>query len=164
MKSSSTKKHHIETVTAMLLFGVFAVCVLLVLFTGTGVYRRLSARSSSNYYRRTCAQYLVTRVHQAERVEAADFGDGSALLLHEDIEGTDYVTYVYCHEGYLCELFTDDTEEALPEYGENVIRADALAVGIEDGLLRAEVTAPDEKNSVWLILNVADKEGVPDEE
>jgi hypothetical protein len=164
MKSSSTNNHHTETLAAMLLFGVFAVCVLLVLFTGTRVYRRLSEQNSSNYYRRTCTQYLVTRVHNAERIETAPFGNGNAMLLREDIEGTEYVTYVYCYDGFLCELFTEYQEEAEPENGEAVIRADALDVEIENGLLKAELTAPDDQNTVRLILNVLDKEGGTHEE
>ena len=45
------------------------------------------------------------------------FGNGSAMLLREDIEGTEYVTYVYCYDGYLCELFTEYQEAAEPENG-----------------------------------------------
>ena len=39
-----TIKHHIDGLIALLLFGVFAVCVLAVLLTGAEAYRRLTQR------------------------------------------------------------------------------------------------------------------------
>lgn len=50
---------------ALLLFGVFAVCVLGVLLTGADAYRRLTERDKDAYNRRTYVQYMATRVRQA---------------------------------------------------------------------------------------------------
>ena len=41
-----TIKHHIDGLIALLLFGVFAVCVLAVLLTGADAYRRQIGRAS----------------------------------------------------------------------------------------------------------------------
>ena len=54
-------QHHIDGLAALLLFGVFAVCVLAVLLTGADAYRRLTQRDQAAYDRRTCEQYLTTR-------------------------------------------------------------------------------------------------------
>ena len=49
---------HQDGLAALLLFGIFAVCVLMVLLTGANAYRRLTERDQQAYQRRTCAQYL----------------------------------------------------------------------------------------------------------
>ena len=62
---------------ALLVFAVFAVCVLGVLLTGAGVYKRLVGSGAEDYSRRTAAQYVTTRVRQADRagsVGLEDFG------------------------------------------------------------------------------------------
>lgn len=55
-------KHHIDGLVALLLFGVFAACVLVVLLTGADAYRRLTERDQAAYERRTGVQYIATRV------------------------------------------------------------------------------------------------------
>lgn len=49
-----------------MLFGVFAGCVLGVLLTGADAYQRLTDRGQETFDERTAAQYLTTRVRQAD--------------------------------------------------------------------------------------------------
>ena len=53
MKRQGTK-HQIDGLLMLLLFGVFAVCVLIVLLTGARAYRGLTERDRAAYDRRTC--------------------------------------------------------------------------------------------------------------
>ena len=95
---------YIDGLLALLLFGVFAVCVLAVLLTGARAYRGLTQRDQAAYSRRVCVQYIATRVRQADRAEGVSvepFGEGDALVLSED----GYVTRVYHYDGYLMELY-----------------------------------------------------------
>ena len=90
----------------LLLFAVFAVCILSVLFTGADAYRRLVQRDQESYSRRTAAQYLTARMHQNDRqggVRVRPFGDGDALVFAEQIDGVEYETLVYCYGGHLRE-------------------------------------------------------------
>ena len=80
---------------ALLLFGVFAVCVLGVLLTGADAYRRLTERDKDAYNRRTYVQYMATRVRQAAgagSVSVEDFGGEDALVL---LDGKGWATRVY---------------------------------------------------------------------
>ena len=98
--------YHLDGLIALLLFGVFAVCVLAVLLTGASAYQRLTQRDMAAYDSRVCIQYIAARVRQADRdngVSVEPFGGRDALILTE--EGG-YATYVYWHEGYLMELYT----------------------------------------------------------
>ena len=47
MKQNTTK-HHMDGLLVLLLFGVFAVCILSVLLTGARVNRALAARDSAS--------------------------------------------------------------------------------------------------------------------
>lgn len=136
-------KQHMDGLAALLLFGVFAACVLAVLLTGAGAYRRLTARDQASYERRTCAQYIATRVRQADcmdHVSVEQFSGVSALRLAE--EGG-YVTRVYCYDGYLMELYAAEDAELTLEDGEKLMETAGLALSLKDGLLEIAVTGPD---------------------
>ena len=120
-------QHHIDGLIALLLFGVFAVCVLAVLLTGADAYRRLTERDRAAYDRRPAAQYIATRIRQSDTLGGIDvtaFGDADALLLREG-EGP-FVTWVYCHDGYLMELYCAEDAGLEPQDGEKVLAADNL--------------------------------------
>lgn len=135
------RKHHMEGLLVLLLFSVFAVCILSVLLTGADAYKRLSERDDAAYDRRTAVQYIATKVRQAGgEVSVEPFGDVEALQLAENIEGETYITRVYCYDGYIRELFSSLEDEMLPEDGELVFPAQAMAMANENGILRICVT------------------------
>lgn len=124
---------------ALLVFTVFTVCVLLVLLTGAKVYRKLVHTGSENYEARTAAQYVATRVRQAETVTVENFGGCDALVTSEKIGGETYLTRVYCHDGYIRELFCAEKAELSPEDGEKIMEAERLSFSLKDGVLTAMI-------------------------
>ena len=161
MRPTTLKKPHMEGLFALLLFGVFAACVLSVLLTGAGAYRRLTQRDQTAYSQRTCAQYLATKVRQAPDAQALSletFGDGDALVFTQDIGGERYTTRIYCCQGWLRELFSGDQAGMLPEDGEKVLQAGALEAELEDGLLSVTVTY-ENGDQTRLSLSLRDGEG-----
>lgn len=137
-----TRQPHMESLSALVLFVVFAACILSVLLTGAGAYRRLTERDDRSYGRRTAVQYIAARVRQADRtggVSVEDFGGVSALVLPEELDGEIYLTRIYCHDGAIRELFTGADAELAPEEGARVLAADGLAFALKDGLLQAEL-------------------------
>lgn len=130
---------------ALLLLGVFAVCVLSVLLTGADSYRRLTERDREAYGRRTAAQYLTTKVRQGDQwngVSVEDFGGRDALVFEEEIDGETYVTRVYYHDGYIREQFSSTDAELAPEDGEKVLEACDLRLspGPTDHEIITEIT------------------------
>ena len=137
MKRQGTK-HQIDGLLMLLLFGVFAVCVLIVLLTGARAYRGLTERDRAAYDRRTCAQYLTTRVRQGDvsgGVSVEPFGDTTALCM----EQYGFVTRVYCYDGYLMEMYTFEDAELTPQDGEKIMPLEGLTLTLEGGLLTAEL-------------------------
>ena len=78
-----SRKHDLGSLLVLLLFAVFAVCILSVLLTSADTYRRLSGRDQGSYDRRTAAQYITTKVRQADRQGAVSVRsfDGQAALV-----------------------------------------------------------------------------------
>ena len=140
------QKRKADTVLVLVLFGVFAVCILAVLLTGADAYRRLAERDEISYDRRVAAQYLATRVRQADEagcvaVESIDGVD--VLILREEIEGEHYETRVYCYEGYLRELFAGEGEAFAAGDGEQILKAESMALSLEKQVITAEITDSD---------------------
>lgn len=140
------KQWKLTDLISLVVFGIFAICILLVLLTGAGVYRDLVGRGEEYYQRRTAAQYLTTRVHQADAnggIAVEDFGGRDALVLREEIRGRTYLTRVYCRDGFLRELFTAETGSVSPEDGEKILEVRELSLSLEKGMLTARITLPD---------------------
>lgn len=150
----------LEGLFALLLFGVFAVCLLAVLLTGAGSYGRLTQRDRAAAERRTCAQYLTTRVRQSDAgaVSVAAFGDGDALCLGQTIGGREYVTWVYVSDGWLMELFCAAQAGLGPEDGERVMAMGGLSARMEGGLLAVDAELADGR-PVELLLSLRSGEG-----
>ncbi len=144
------KTQKLSSLLVLLLLGVFAVCILSVLLTGARSYERLAKRSAAAFERRTAAQYLASKVRQADgagRVFAgtfdapdADASEGDTLFLEESIGGAAYYTRIYCHDGYIRELLCAADAEMTPEDGEKILQADGLRFTAADGRITAEIT------------------------
>lgn len=138
MKQEAAKAK-LTDLAAGLVFGVFALCLLLVLLTGADVYGKLVDRGQGDYTRRTATQYLATRVRQADQVSVTveDFDGLETIVLREQIGGSTYLTRVYCYDGWLWELFTAEGGEFSPEDGQRLTEAENLSLKLENGLLFA---------------------------
>ncbi len=152
-------QHHTDALAALLLFGVFAACILSVLLTGAEAYRRLTQRDQAAYARRTAVQYIATRVRQADSlalVSVEEFQGVTALVLREDGE---YATRVYCHEGYLKELYASEEDLMVPGDGERIMAAEGLELSLDQGLLTVSVTGENGEESTLLLSLRSGEEG-----
>lgn len=139
-------QHQMDTLMALILFGVFAACVLAVLLTGARAYQRLTGRDQSAFDRRTAIQYIATRVRQSDTAGAItveDFDGVTCLCISQDYDLNTYVTRVYCHDGYLRELFCSPEDELGLDAGEPVLEAQAVDFALKDGLLTVTATLAD---------------------
>lgn len=151
-------QHQIDVLGALLLFGVFAVCVLAVLLTGADAYRGLTERNREAGDRRSCVQYIATKVRQSDSIDSVaveNFGGVDALVLGDG----EYITRIYCYEGSLMELFSDATLPMKPEDGEKVVDLDWLEMSLQDDLLTIEVLDTYGQVST-LLLSLRSGEGV----
>lgn len=140
------KHRKLTDLISLVVFGIFAVCILLVLLTGAEAYRNMVNRGDAYYHRRTATQYIATRVRQSDMdqgIRVAEFSGLDCLELREEIQGEVYLTRVYCYEGYLRELFTGENGQVSPESGEKILEAREITLSLEADILRANITLPD---------------------
>jgi hypothetical protein len=153
-------RHHLDGLLVLLLFGVFATCILFVLLTGADAYQGLTERDRVSFDRRTAVQYLATKVRQSDlqgAVWVEDFQGRDALVLAQDAEGERYLTRIYCQDGSLRELFSEQDAQLSPEDGEALFPADELQLSLEGGTLQARLLC----QGVWqtVILDLRCGEG-----
>lgn len=149
------QKRSIDSLTALVLFGVFAACVLMVLLTGAEAYRRLTERNRDSFAERTCLQYVATKIRQAEsgdKIYIEDLGEFEALCIPETIGERVFVTRIYCYDGWLREVFTSAGAECKPSDGEKIIQVEALDFELENGLLT--ITQEDKDGKIRLMLSL----------
>ena len=84
-----------------------------------------------------------------------DFGGTDALVFREDSE---YMTRVYCYEGWLMELYASQELEMKPADGERIMELSGLEMALEDGRLTLTVTGP-EGGASSLVLSLRSGEG-----
>ena len=128
-------------VLALILLAVLSISVLLTLLGGTRVYQNLTRQGQEDYNRRTCLQYLSTKLRQAQTpdsLELKPFGDGDALFLLERYGSRTFVTRIYCHDGWLMELFSIADESFSPEDGERILPLDGLRIQEKPGVVEIE--------------------------
>lgn len=153
MKQRESK---ITGLLVLMVLTLFALCILMVLLTGAKAYEAIVHRGEISYEYRTAAQYLAMRIRQADTIDkiaVEDFDGCSALELRQEIDGEGYITRVYCHDGFLRELFAVEDGSFSPEDGEKLMALAELSFGKKENILSARfVTAAGEEASlVWYL-------------
>ncbi len=157
------KNHSIDVVFALALFCTFAVSVLMVLMMGASSYKSVTAAMDSNYEDRTGAGYLAEKIRHFDSrgsIAAGKFDGNDALLLKQNIDGTEYITYIYYYDGYIRELLTENNSGMTAEAGEKVIEAAGFAAEqTESGMFKITCTMSDGSKRSVLVSPRSAQEG-----
>ena len=155
------KKTNISVVAPLLLLAFFAVSVVLVLLTGATLYRNQVEKNSIAYDRRTVSQYISMRVRQSDLKDAYFIGDfygteeqatGNTFFALEEHKGILYSTRIYCHDGYLYELFSIHGAEFQPQDGEALFAIQDLQYTRDGNSLLVDITYADNTNQTLVLL------------
>lgn len=130
----------------LLVFTLYALCVLGVLMAGAETYGSLTQRGTDSFSYRTAVQYVSLKIRQADTsggILLGDFEGLDALMLPETIGQHTYVTRIYCFDGWLRELYTPEGIAFSPEDGEKLLELTRLSFSREGNILRSELELPD---------------------
>ena len=158
MNKRTRQKFQIDGILSLLLFGIFAACLLLVLLSGTKIYGRIVERDDMVYTQRTVAQYFgqkLRSVPTADSVSLMSVCGEDALAIHQELDGEDYLTVIYCHDGWLWELFTDAADAAVgidPECGEKLLEATDLELEKVRDLVTVSYTVAGRRSTLTICL------------
>lgn len=127
----------------MLLFLVFVLCALFTVLTGSKVYENIYTRMEADFAGNISLNYIANKVRQGDEAGSISVRqiDGTDVLeLEQEVEGMEYVTWIYCYDGYICELFTD-TESGLGlSDGLPIIECEGLNLEMSQKILMVETT------------------------
>ena len=146
---STGRKHSIDFLFPIILFLVFAIAAISVILFAARVYQREVESAQKNYNTRTSLEYLTEKVHRSDAqgaVGVGSFGGGDALVLEDSSDDGDarYVTYIYCYEGGLRELYARKGEDVDPSAGTEIIPLQEFHAELAgDHLLRLTCTDAD---------------------
>ncbi|MBE6617002.1 MAG: DUF4860 domain-containing protein [Ruminococcaceae bacterium] len=139
MTNHSSKRNLIGLVP-ILLFVILAASVLSILLSSADTYASITERGNSTYTTRTAAQYISTKLHQSDGVVGVEiFGQDTAVTITETINNQEYITRIYCYEGYLYELFSNALADMSPEDGEKLLPMDSMTATVDNGLLTIDI-------------------------
>lgn len=132
------KGQAVSTLFTMLLFLVFVLCALFTVLTGGKVYENISARMEDNYTGSVALQYIANKVRQGDQEDAVrvlDVEGTQVLELSQDIEGYEYISWIYYYDGSIRELFTSADSGLGLSDGIEIMECEGLSFSKEGQLL-----------------------------
>lgn len=132
MKNRKTR-HSVDKVFVFLLFGLFAVLIIIILLLGVNNYKSLLNRNEEAYNERIAINYIAEKIRHNDTSGGVSVGhffqkkDGiSTLHMYQEIESERYETRIYYYNGYIRELFSMEGIEVQPEDGNAIMKAKDL--------------------------------------
>lgn len=149
--NAAKQGHTIAQAFVFLLLGIFAVLCTLMVLLGAQLYRGSVARTEETASARVLNSYVinVVRANDASGLVRCEQRSGTDVLVFDwDADGASYETLVYCHDGYLRELFTEAGQQFNPAFGDEICPAQSFRAQMQDGLLRVELSDEHGQDSV----------------
>lgn len=126
----------------VLLFCVFVISAAAVVLFSAKIYQRTVASGSEAFDDRVCLAYVTEKVHRNDTeggVTVGSFDGCEALVLPQEINGTEYTTYLYQYSGNLCELYVKSGADASAGSGTAILPLSSFHVDmLTDSLLYVE--------------------------
>ncbi len=155
--------HSIQGVFVFVLLGIFAVMSTLTVLMGAQMYRGTVDRGASDNEERVLTAYVRSMVRagdSADSIRVEETQAGPAIVLTENYDGEEYVTWLYAYEGKLYEQFTEAAYEFDPEAGTAICPVASFEPSVEDGLLTVRMTdARDRESEVRVALRCHESAG-----
>ena len=131
----------VDSAGVFLLGAVFLFLSIGLVMLGGSLYHHIMMVSGENDEARTTFSYISNQVHRADAFGGVTIGelDGvSALLLEQDFGGWEFITYLYCYDGALRELFVEKGTMLSPDAGQAIVWLNDLGFALDSsGLITA---------------------------
>lgn len=123
----------LNSAASMLLFVMFAVCVLIIIGLAGGVYSRISSSYDETYNTAAGVKYLTNKIRSADSCEIIENGNGLALT-----DGG-LLCVVYVRDGGVYEKNIAAGSAPTADGGEKILGLDTLEITDNGGLYSIEV-------------------------
>ena len=159
MKETNSKRS-ISSLAPFILFVILTTCLLSVLLSGADLYQTINQRDQVSYDQRTLIQYLTTKIRQNDvngQIEVGSFDavsdsdQGTTLHIFEVIEDRTFCTRIYCHNGYLYELFSAGGLDFSMSEGQPLLPVKDLSFSRFSDLLQIDIQYNDSHSETFYI-------------
>lgn len=131
----------VSTAGSMILFLLFAVCMLIIIATAAGTYSRIRSSFSGTFNTSAAIRYISNKMRSSDECEITE---DCVILRSESIS-----SIIWCENGGLYEKsFFGDTPEK--SGGDKVFDADSLEVSENGELYSISVSCGNESRSAML--------------
>ncbi len=157
------KGQTVNLLFTMLLFLVFVLSALFTVLIGGKVYENINNRIQENYSGQVVLNYVANKVRQGDQagsVTVKTIEDTQVLELAREIDGRNFVTWIYYGDGAVRELFTNEGSGLGLKDGLEIMECEGLTFIQEGSVLNVQVTGA-EVNS--LLLNIRSGGGQDEE-
>jgi len=148
--------HTIDNIFTITIFLIFIATLFVILTSGAKVYNNLSQKTDKRYNEVTALSYISNKVrsyNEAGKIYITSFGGADALALEQTIDAEDYVTLLYCYNGYLMELYYKKGTDFAPGDGAEILAvSDIKFEYARTDLLRVAAVYEDTKNELYINL------------
>lgn len=125
------KKHTVDILFVLILFGVFAFSALMLVIMGSNVYTKTVDTMGENFNDRTSYAYITEKFRQNDimnSISVETINENSSFVFTKEINNIEYQTYLYIHEGYLKELLIKKGDSMPLEAGNIILNANSLSI------------------------------------
>lgn len=131
-----------SAVGSMLLFVLFAVCMLMAVAVAADTYSRIKSGFQQSFGAVSSMKYISNKLRAADNVTV--FEDGTAAA----IENGSIVSVIYFGDGGLYEKTTVSGEDITADGGDFISDIDSMSISEHDGLYEITVGSGGESSSV----------------
>lgn len=143
----------IGTVGSMLLFLLFAGCMLMIIVTAAGAYSRISTSFNKTFGTSASLRYISNKIKSSESAEIINGGSGIVL------RSGGIAQIIYFENGALYEKPVSADSEITASGGERIFELGALSVSEDEGLYRIDASCGGESGFTFVSIEKGAKEG-----
>ena len=118
------QSHTTDLLFTLGLFCVFAAAAFILVMIGIQAYQTTVAHMQDTYSTRTAISYVAEKLRQHDTAGGVELGQVEgrpALLLHDELAGDSYLTYIYADGDALYELTVRDGAHVTASMGDEII-------------------------------------------
>lgn len=132
----------LNTAASLLLFLVFAICMIVIIGAGAGIYSRITGGYETTYGSSAAIKYVSNKIRAADSCEIIENGRGIAVT-----DGG-ITCVIYSGGGGIYEKSIPAEAAVTAEGGELVVETDRMTVSEREGLYEISVTCGGSSSSV----------------
>ena len=124
----------LNTVASMLLFLLFAVCMLMIIGSAAGIYSRIQKSHEATYGTSAAIRYITNKVRAADSCMLLENGSGMIFV------SGNVASVVYKDGDGVFEKTAAADSDLSPEDGSLIFEVSTFSISEEDGLYRISVS------------------------